>query len=150
MKTVAETLDALPGGGGKNGARQYIYVVELTNGVVKVGRTATPRRRMWMMSLNGHGPKKLCVFDSPNSSVVLSERALIQSMSKVGVKVRGKREFFHNISFEMACHRAKQISTRKMSAVINWATLETEYVTDKRYITARLKNIRNQANKAKP
>lgn len=87
---------------------EVVYVMQFSNGVIKIGRTSNFERRKHQhgAAAQAHGHDVVASWASaPHHNVVATERALVEAMLAAGGVQRG-REYFSGVSFEEACRHA--------------------------------------------
>ena len=81
-----------------------LYVLEMSNGIVKVGRTASPRFRMRSLikqcRVEFGADIHRIHFSNESNSLHANEQWLIECAAAEGVRVPGRREYFTGLSFD--------------------------------------------------
>jgi hypothetical protein len=87
---------------------RFVYVLELSNGVVKVGRSCSPRKRFvhHMTACRVRGLRLLRIHVQPGDC----ESELLTRLRRIGVRLGTAREYFTGVSFGQAVTLARQMS----------------------------------------
>ena len=103
---IATALDA-----GTRADRGYVYVVEFTSGVVKVGKAANAKARIATHAayarIHGGDVRRSWV-SVKHRGYDDTERSLIAMCRQLGVQAFGK-EYFRDVRFESACEYASEV-----------------------------------------
>jgi hypothetical protein len=117
-RLLAETIpcalqiDLPPAGNGLG----YLYVIRFSTGVVKVGQTAHPRRRLFEHRRDAAAYKVNVVrfwISEAHPNFLANETMLINLCA--GVSARAKREYFHEVEFDVAVGLASSLATEAVS-----------------------------------
>lgn len=91
----------------------HIYVVEFATGIVKVGKTSSPTRRIRAHGRAAaiHGTEIAnCWISQPHQNWSTNERQLIQFCASRGTQVAGRGEYFRGVSFADASQFAEALA----------------------------------------
>lgn len=99
----------LPSGG--RGLR-YVYLIQSTDGAIKVGQTAMPRARLTKLAMELRRKGKRVERFEHRSAHGGCERELILRMNRLGTPVCGHIEWFHNVDWGVSLNLFRQIASR--------------------------------------
>jgi hypothetical protein len=97
-------------------AGNHLYVIEFSDGLVKVGRSVCPRDRIKQhhkqMAEVGRRIRRYAFYRSPHGYSDC-ERELLDRLLRFAAPIRGMAEWFYGLRYEVAANLAKQMSGRQ-------------------------------------
>ena len=96
---------------------EYLYAIEISNGVMKVGRTHCPRNRVKQHAKeimhDGKSIRRFAVVRTFGTNSFYQERELLMRLNRLATVRPGRLEHFTGVSFATSAQLMRQCASRE-------------------------------------